>query len=237
MQVTLTALGFLAGFAVGGIVLRLLIRQAGRRWLSSRSDALNVMGNIAFWGMLVGGLVLALQSLAATAVGDVVAAAAATAPRIIAAIFTLVVGHLLGVAVQDAGSRAARAMPSVSETFLGRALYLTTIFIAVVVAMGLVGIDVSWLMNGIFGLLIITLGSFGVALAVGSIGTVQDLLAIRNLRQRLENGQLISAGEVSGRIIEFTDVSLVLETEQGIVFLPGRYLATRPVHVRAETDA
>ena len=136
--------------------------------------------------------------------------------------------------MQDVGSRAARSLPSVNEPILRRVLYFATMLLATLMALGLVGLDVAWLLNGVIGLAVIVVGSLGVALAVGSIGTVQDLLAIRHLRRRLGNGQSVTAGNVSGRVVEFTDTSLVLETETGVVHLPGRYLASRPVHVAAD---
>ena len=65
MDITFTALAVLAASLLGGYGLRALIHSAGRRWLHLGTDTVTVMGGIAFWGMVVGGLVMAVRMLAA----------------------------------------------------------------------------------------------------------------------------------------------------------------------------
>ena len=108
MEITLTALGVLLAFVIGGWLLRLLVRMLGTRLLPQRMDALNVMGAIAFWGMVVVGLTLTVRLLAAPAVQDALATAARNSPALIAAVAVLVLGHLLGVALRDLLARSVR---------------------------------------------------------------------------------------------------------------------------------
>ena len=92
MEITLTALGVLLAFLIGGWLLRLLVRLLGTGLLPQRVDALNVMGAIAFWGMAVVGLTLTVRLLAAPAVQDALTTAATHSPALIAAVAVLVLG-------------------------------------------------------------------------------------------------------------------------------------------------
>ena len=98
MDITYTALAVLGGALLGGYGLRTLIHAAGRRWLHLGADTVAVMGGIAFWGMLIGGLVMTVRMLAAPAVGDALATLAVHGPAFLAAVAVVVLGHLLGVA-------------------------------------------------------------------------------------------------------------------------------------------
>jgi hypothetical protein len=108
-------------------------------------------------------------------------------------------------------------------------------FVAIVVALGLIGLDVGWILNALVGIVVVLAGSLGVALAVGSIGYVQDLMAIRRIQDVIEPGSRIRVGQVEGRVVQIRESDLMLENEQGVVNVPGRYLAHRPVKI--ETDA
>jgi hypothetical protein len=89
MHVTLTALGFLIGSIAAGYALRHLIRWAGIRW-QQYGAAVNTMANIAFWGLVIVGLVMAVQVLAAPAISDALAAIANYGPALLAAVAVLV---------------------------------------------------------------------------------------------------------------------------------------------------
>ena len=231
MEITLTALGVLVAFAAGGYALRLLIRVLGIRLLPERQDAANVMGTIAFWGMIVVGLVLTVRLLAAPAVEDALATVATYSPALIAAVAVLVLGHLLGVAMRDLLARSARAVSQVHEPMIRRITYGVIMFFAVVMALGLVGLDVDWILDALVGLVVVLFACFGVALAVGSVGVVQDMVAMRRFATLLQPGTGVKCGRVSGRIIEITETGVLIETAQGLAHMSGRYLAGRPLFI------
>jgi hypothetical protein len=234
MDITLTALGFLLGSVAAGYALRSLIRLAGSRW-TQFAGAVHTMANIAFWGMVIVGLVLSVQVLAAPAVSDAIATIANYAPALIAAVAVLVLGHLLGVAARDVAGRSVKAVSALYEPLVRRAIYGAVMFIAVVIALGLVGLDVDWILVALDGIVIVFVASLGIALSVGSIGYVQDLVAMRRVQGLVEPGNRIRVGRVEGRVVQIRESDLMLENENGVVNVPGRYLAQRPLLI--ETDA
>src|SRR5262245_16495584 len=147
MNITYTALAVLGGALLGGYALRTLIRSAGRRWLHLGTDTVAVMGGIAFWGMLIGGLVMSVRMLAAPAVGDALATLAVHGPAFLAAVAVVVVGHLLGVVGQDLIGRSARVVSTGSEHLVRRTTYAVVLFLSIVMALDLVGVYVGWILN------------------------------------------------------------------------------------------
>jgi hypothetical protein len=234
MDITLTALGFLIGSIVAGYILRALIRLAGSRWQRFGVEAGRTMSNIAFWGMLIVGLVLAVQVLAAPAVGDALASIISYGPALLAAVAVLALGHLLGVVTRDLAGHSARAVSALYEPLVRRTAYAAVMFIAVVVALGLIGVDVGWILNALVAIVVVVVASLGIAIAVGSIGYVQDLIAIRRIQSLIEPGMRIRVGNVAGRVVQIRDADMVLENDEGVVHLPGRYLGNRPVKVDTE---
>jgi hypothetical protein len=234
MDITLTALGFLLGSIAAGYALRSLIRLAGARW-TQFAGAVRTMANIAFWGMVIVGLVLSVQVLAAPAVRDAIATIANYAPALLAAVAVLVLGHLLGVATRDVAGRSARTVSALYEPLVRRSVYGAVMFVAIVVALGLIGLDVGWILIAFDGIVIVVVASLGIALSVGSIGYVQDLIAMRRVGDLIEPGNRIRVGQVEGRIVQIRDADIMLENEEGVVNVPGRYLANRPLKIETDT--
>src|SRR5215475_12749633 len=119
MDITFTALAVLAGSLMGGYALRALITSAGRRWLHLGTETVAVMGGIAFWGMLIGGLVMSVRMLATLATHG---------PAFLAAVAVVVLGHLLGVAGQDLMGRSSRVVSTGSEHLVRRVTYAAILF-------------------------------------------------------------------------------------------------------------
>jgi len=234
MDITFTALIVLAGSLLGGYLLRNLIRSAGRRWSNLSHETVAAMSSIAFWGIFIVGLVLTVRMLAAPAVGDALATIAVHGPALLAAVAVVVLGHLLGVAGQDLAGRSARAVSTGSEPLIRRTTYGVILFFAIVMALDLIGVYVGWILNALVGVVVVVVASVGIALSVGSIGFVQDLMTMRRFPELIRPGTRIRIGAIRGRVIEVTETSVIVEGEGGIIHIPGRYLATRPLLVEPD---
>jgi hypothetical protein len=214
--------------------LRTLIRAAGRRWLNLGADTVVVMGGIAFWGTLIGGLLMTVRMLAAPAVGDALAMLALHGPAFLAAVAVVVLGHLLGVAGQDLIGRSSRVVSTGSEQLVRRTTYAVILFLAIVMALDLVGVRVGWILNALVGVVIALVASVGIALSIGSVGFVQDLMTMRRFPELIRPGTRIRVGNIRGRVIEVTETSIIVEGTEGIIHIPGRYLATRPLLIEPD---
>jgi len=184
--------------------------------------------------MLVGGLVMAVRMLAAPAVGDALATLAVHGPAFLAAVAVVVVGHLLGVVGQDLIGRSARVVSTGSEPLVRRTTYAVVLFLSIVMALDLVGVYVGWILNALVGVVIALVASVGIALSIGSIGFVQDLMTMRRFPELVRPGARIRVGTIRGRVIEVTETTIIVESADGVIHVPGRYLATRPLLVEPD---
>jgi MFS family permease len=234
MDLTFTALAVLAGSLLGGFLLRHLIRSAGRRWSTLSDETVRVMSSIAFWGLFIVGLVLTVRMLAAPAVGDALETIAVHGPALLAAVAVVVLGHLFGVAAGDLAGRSARAVSATSEPLIRRTTYGVILFFAIVMALDLVGVYVGWILNALVGVVVVVVASVGIALSIGSIGFVQDLMTMRRFPELIRPGTRIRVGAIRGRVIEVTETSVIVEGQDGVVHVPGRYLATRPLLIEPD---
>ena len=234
MDITFTALAVLAGSLLGGYLLRNLIRSAGRRFSTLSDETVAVMSSIAFWGLFIVGLVLTVRMLAAPAVGDALETIAIHGPALLAAVAVVVLGHLFGVAGGDLAGRSARAVSAASELLVRRTTYGVILFFAIVMALDLVGVYVGWILNALVGVVVVVAASVGIALSVGSIGFVQDLMTMRRFPELIRPGTRIRIGGIRGRVIEVTETSVIVESSDGVVHVPGRFLATRPLLIEPD---
>jgi hypothetical protein len=234
MEITLTALAVLAGSLFGGYLLRNLIRSAGRRFSTLSDETVSVMSSIAFWGLFIVGLVLTVRMLAAPAVGDALQTIAVHGPALLAAVAVVVLGHLLGVAGGDLAGRSARAVSAASEPLVRRTTYGVVVFFAIVMALDLIGVYVGWILNALVGVVVVVVASVGIALSIGSIGFVQDLMTMRRFPELIRPGTRIRIGTIRGRVIEVTETSVIIEGSEGVIHVPGRYLATRPLLIEPD---
>ena len=74
--------------------------------------------------------------------------------------------------------------------------------------------------------------SVALALSLGARNYVANLIGGHHLRQTFSVGQNIKMAGFEGRILEFTPVSVVLETEEGRVTLPAKLYGEEPIVLR-----
>jgi hypothetical protein len=58
---------------------------------------------------------------------------------------------------------------------------------------------------------------------------VANLIGAHYLRQAFAPGQRVRIGEVEGAILELTAISIVLETDEGRVTIPGKVYNEEPI--------
>jgi len=73
------------------------------------------------------------------------------------------------------------------------------------------------------------LGGVTIAVSLGARGYVANLIGAHYLRQAFQVGQRVRVGGFDGRILDVTATSLVLETAEGRVALPGRVYHDEPI--------
>jgi small-conductance mechanosensitive channel len=79
-------------------------------------------------------------------------------------------------------------------------------------------------------------GGLALAVGLGARDYVANLIGAHYLRQAFAVGQTIRTNGLQGRILEITATSVVLETADGRVNLPGRIYNEGPIAVLAGSN-
>ena len=198
--------------------------------------ASTVIGAIVFWGALLVFVTAATHVLQLTLFTDFLARVVGYLPTLAAGILIVVAGYLLARFVADLILATSHRLEAQQRELLARVVQVTILTGTILVGADQIGIKVTFL--AIFAAAVAAVVGGGLALAVG-LGArdyVANLIGAHYLRQAFAVGQTIRAGAHQGRVLEITATSIVLETADGRVNLPGRVYNEAPIAVIGGRD-
>lgn len=188
-----------------------------------------VLGTVVFWLVLLVFLSAAAQVLGLRTFTDWLARLLDYVPTLAAGVLIIVVGYILAGFVGDLVRAAAPGLAPAQRNALARIAQGATLVMAVLVGADQVGIRVTWLAILAAIVLAALLGGVTLAVSLGARGYVSNLIGAHYLRQAFRVGERVRVAGFEGRILEVTPTSLVLETRDGRVSLPGRIYHEEPI--------
>jgi small-conductance mechanosensitive channel len=208
-------------------VSRGAVRLLPTRWRSPGGGGVpRVLGIVTYWVVLLSFIAAATSVWGMTVVADWLDRILAHLPLLAAALLALAVGFYLGQLARDATQHAAAHLPY--RNLLAIAAQVSVWALALVIALDLAGLDITFLV--VLAAIIVGAAAGGTALAfgLGARPLVYDLLSVRELRARYRIGDAVRLGEVEGRVVQMTARTVVIETDEGQVGVPGRLFNEQP---------
>lgn len=204
-----------------GLLDSLVTRNtATARWRIGRSASL--LGNVVFWVVLLFFITAATQTLGLQTFTDWLARLLDQLPTVAAGLLIVVAGYLLSGFVAELVRATATALSPPQRDALARVAQVATLIVALLVGADQIGLKVTWIAILAAVLVGTVMGGVTIAVSLGSRSYVANLIGAFYLRQALQLGQRVRIGAHEGRIVDVTVTSLVLETADGRVLLPGR---------------
>jgi hypothetical protein len=213
---------------------RLLPGRARRFSHPGRLSAL--LGALTFWVVLLAFIGAASQVWGLTLFADWFDRILAHLPVAAFAAFILIAGFLLGQFVRD-GVRNATAGLSYRAP-LAAGAQIAVWAITTVITLDLLGLDITFLVV-LAGIVVgAVAGGAALAFGFGARSHVNDLLGVRDMRERYRQGDAIRIGPIEGRIVSLGGRVVILETEEGQVAVPGKWFGEQPctLLIREEAD-
>lgn len=209
-------------------LIRSLNALLGRQFDSSTLNVVRIsaatetlMGFLVYWSTI-----LVFVTIAVGVVGF--SAAAAWLDRLVVFMPSLVTGgliviasYILGSVVRHLVQHSAAGSDIGRAGLLGQIAQVSFLIIGVVIGLGQIGVDVSFLVILLAIGFAAALSGFALAFGLGARVMVQNLIAVRHLKQLVKPGQLVQVGADRGRILEFSTSGLVLETPEGRKLIPA----------------
>lgn len=225
-------LGFIFARLIRSLIFRLVnncyrivpiqrIRDHIRRLLSEKPVS-NVIGGAVYWILIFFFLTAATEALGLSIVTTWLSGITGYLPKILTAGLIGFIGFIASVILKDIVVAAAASMGVRYADALGTFTQISIIVVSTLIAVDLIGIDVTLLT----GLVVILLSAFlfaaALAFALGSRTSVSNILAAYYLQKIYKIGQTIKIGDVKGQIAQITPTALILQTPEGQVMVPAK---------------
>ena len=199
-------------------------RFHGRYWefVHVPNAVQSLLGYIIFCATLLIFGTVAMRLIGFTGVAGWLEALVIYLPSLFAGGVIIIGGFVLGAVMRRLVIQAANAADLPQPALMGKIAQISFIIVALVIGLGQIGIDVTFLilLSGI--VLGAILAGFALAFGLGAQKLVVNLIAQQHLRQLVRHGQTVRIDEIEGRVLEFTSTGVLLETGNGRTYIPAK---------------
>jgi hypothetical protein len=213
-----------------GLIDALITKAVGpARWRVGRFG--QVLGTIVYWVVVVFFVAAATQALGLQTFTNWLARLLDHLPTLAAGLLIIAVGYLLSGLVRDVVQATTGMLSPQQRTATARAAQGATLLVALLVGADQIGLKVTWLAILVALVLVCLLGGLALTISLGARTYVANLIGAHYMAQALQVGQSVRVAGFQGSVVELTATSLVLETPQGKVMLPGSVYHDGPIEV------
>lgn len=199
-----------------------LIAKRGMAPVQSRHPPTRFVGELVFWLLMfiivtLAGEILGLE-IFATWLKDVFAYLLLAA----AGLLIVLVGYVVSSLARDLILSATDSADMMHGELLARTAQFIILFIAVVLGIDQIGIDIFFL-TVIAGVVLAgMLGGIALAFGLGARTHVSNIIAANQLRQIYQIGDRIRIADIEGRVLDILTSRVIVETEDGSVDVPAK---------------
>jgi small-conductance mechanosensitive channel len=143
-------------------------------------------------------------------------------PTLIAGGLIVFAGYLVSGLVRDLVSAAVEAAGVKQSRMFGVIAQGIVFLTALVIGIGQIGIDVTFLVTIIAIALAAVLAAFSLAFGLGARTLVSNLIGANYLQQHLRRGQVVRIGDIEGEILDMTPVNVVIAGPAGRTVIPAK---------------
>jgi len=240
LAIALVAAGWIAGRLLKALTIRVLgpwtgrvalrfgrvfrsqdVERRIRRTGSDRSIS-KAVGTLVFWIVFLIFVTAATEALGLHVISAWLAGVGNFLPRILAAVFIVVLGFLAGGVVRAAVTPAAGSAGFAYPEMLGQVARGIILAISVIVAFDQVGLEVTFLIVMAAVVSGSMLGGAALAFGLGARTSVSNILASHYLVKTYQVGHRVRIDDLEGRILEITPTAVIIESSDGRVVVPAK---------------
>jgi len=183
---------------------------------------ISLTSKIVFWAVFLFFAGFATRVLGLHVFSDWLDEVVAYLPTFVAGALIIVAGFLFSALVRDLTITGVSSAGIRQSHLFGGIAQGATLATAVIIGLGQVGIDVSFLVTILSITVAAVLGSLSLSVALGSKSLVKNFIGSHYLKQQFKPGQKAKFGDTEGVIIELTSTSVILATEEGRTLIPAK---------------
>jgi len=205
-----------------GRLLTLLDRLTSRYTTSDATvispDLIRLSQSAAYWVVALFSMVIAISMLGEGQFSNWFNNILDFIPRILVGFVIIGVGNVLGVVSRYLVSHLSEAMTPDSPA--PRFIHFLIMVIAIVLGLQQMLIDITFITQLLLLIVILVGGALSLTVSLGAKDYVGNLIAHSEF-EHYRIGDRIRVGEVEGEIVEITRTGVRVDTEEGIVNVPG----------------
>lgn len=186
------------------------------------SASAKIFGSVVFWVVVLFFLTAATQVLGLDTFTAWLARVVDYLPTVFAGALIVIAGVLVSRLAREVVQAAAAGAGERQRVMIGRVVQAGILVTAILVGAEQIGIKVTFLVILAAATGIALVGAVALALSLGSRDYVANLIGGHYLRQRYSVGQHVRVAGYEGRILELTEIALVLETVEGRASIPSK---------------
>ncbi len=222
-----------------GYLIAIIVQKLTRRFILYLNQGLNqqlknsplnvdlknsaaFISRTIFWIIIVISLLICLHVLKLEFLSNWFERVVVFLPNVLVAVIIVFAGIIAGRLLGDLITSGASRNLISNAKYLGNFVRYFILFIALVIAVDQLGVDIGFLTN-LFSIILASL-LFGASLAfgLGARTSVSNILGSYYARKSYPLGTRIRIGETEGTIIKIADSAISLETESGILVIPAK---------------
>lgn len=235
---TMTDWILVAAFLLGGIVLGAVTSRLVLRMLTGPGrpqpvqDSARPLANLGFWVGVTAGLLAALGVIQPSALTQMQTDFIDFLPRLLSAAVFLIIGNVASSFVQAGLAQVlARASAAVQRNVVNTTRLVIMAF-AALLAITQLGVNTDLLNLAVAAILFGLAGGFALLVGLGGRSVAGEVAASRALRRLVAEGDRVSVGLGSGRVVGLHPTALELETDDGgRLLVPSSHLLSGPVTI------
>ena len=237
--ILIIVVGYIAGRVSKAIVRKILYvtglkRMTARTWTEDilrvtgyKGDVAEFIGDLVKWSIYILTLAVIVQFLGFTTIANLFNQVIIFVPRLILAILVIIVGFMVadffGKVFEEASRKFLRE--DVLAKFSGGLMKYSVSMVAVIIAFGLIGLDINAMLILFSALLAVVV----IVFAVGLKDLIPNLTATIHLKNTLKVGDRIKVGKYSGVVERIDPFAVVLRVNRKNVILPSSLLVKEPI--------
>ncbi len=237
--ILIIVVGYIAGRVSKAIVRKILYvtglkRMTARTWTEDilrvtgyKGDVAEFIGDLVKWSIYILTLAVIVQFLGFTTIASLFNQVIIFVPRLILAILVIIVGFMVadffGKVFEEASRKFLRE--DVLAKFSGGLMKYSVSMVAVIIAFGLIGLDINAMLILFSALLAVVV----IVFAVGLKDLIPNLTATIHLKNTLKVGDRIKVGKYSGVVERIDPFAVVLRVNRKNVILPSSLLVKEPI--------
>ena len=200
-----------------------LISKRGLQNLQPRHPPARIVGELIFWLLMLVFVTLSTEILGLGIFGTWLKEIVTYLPLAAAGLLIVLVGFVLSSLARDLVASTAASAGLTHGDLLGRSAQFIILFIAIIIGIDQIGIDIAFL-SIIIGIILGTmLLAIALAFGFGAQTHVSNVIAANQLRLLYSVGDKVRIDDIEGRVTDITASRVIIETETGSVDVPAKF--------------